>query len=404
MQAIILAAGEGSRMRPLTSKRPKVMLPICGRPLLEQIVLRAMQAGADQFIFVVGYGADLIKSYFGDGANLGIHIKYAIQKQQLGTGHALLAAQSLSEERFVVLNGDVLPDVETLKRIIHAKGLAAAAIRVPDPQRYGVFTVSDGLLQSVVEKSSTPPSDLANAGIYLLGQEIFDAIRLTPVSPRGEYELTDGLNALASRQNICIVELKDWIEIGRPWDILAANEKMMPDIEPSVLGEIEIGATLKGKVCVGKNTIIRSGSYVIGPVMIGEDCEIGPNCFIRPFTCLGNKVRVGNAVEVKNCTIMDNTKIGHLSYIGDSVIGSNCNFGAGTIVSNLRHDKSSIKSYVKAKREDSGRRKLGVIMGDDVKTGIHTTVYPGTVIESGYRSIPAAELRGLVSMPAGGQS
>ena len=97
---------------------------------------------------------------------------------------------------------------------------------------------------------------------------------------------------------------------------------------------------------------------------------------------------------------MDDTKIGHLSYVGDSVIGSNCNFGAGTIVSNLRHDKANIKSYIKSQREDSGRRKLGVIMGDDVKTGIHTTIYPGTVIESGYRSMPTAELRGLISVKA----
>jgi UDP-N-acetylglucosamine diphosphorylase/glucosamine-1-phosphate N-acetyltransferase len=400
MQAIVLAAGEGSRMRPLTSKRPKVMLPICGKPLLEQIVLRAKQAGADDFVFVVGYGADLVKSHFGDGAKLGVHIKYATQEQQLGTGHALLAAEDLSEERFVVLNGDVLPDMDTMKSLFHAQGLAAAAIRVLDPQRYGVFTVCDGRLQSVVEKSSTPPSDLANAGIYLLGRDIFDAIRQAPISPRGEYELTDGLNALAAKHNISFIELKDWIEIGRPWDILAMNEKMMPDIEPSVLGEVEMGATLKGKVCVGKNTILRSGSYVIGPVIIGDDCDIGPNCFIRPNTSLGNKVRVGNAVEIKNSTIMDNTKIGHLSYIGDSVIGSNCNFGAGTIVSNLRHDKANIKSYIKAQRVNSGRRKLGVIMGDDVETGIHTSIYPGTVIDSGYRSMPAAELRGLISMAA----
>jgi bifunctional UDP-N-acetylglucosamine pyrophosphorylase/glucosamine-1-phosphate N-acetyltransferase len=398
MQAIILAAGEGSRMRPLTSKRPKVMLPICDKPLLEQIVLRAKQAGADNFIFVVGYGADFVKSHFGNGAKLGIKIEYATQDRQLGTGHALLAAKSLSEDRFVVLNGDVLPDAKMLKSLFQSDGWAVAAIRVPDPKRYGVFTVRDGRLQSVVEKSITPPSDLANAGIYLFGQEIFDAIRCASVSPRGEYELTDGLNALATKEKIEIVELEEWIEIGRPWDILAANEKLMPDTPPTVLGEVEVGAMLKGKVSVGKNTIIRSGSYIVGPAIIGEECDIGPNCFIRPSTCLGNNVRVGNAVEVKNSAIMDGTKIGHLAYVGDSVIGSNCNFGAGTIVSNLRHDKANVKSYIKGQRVDSGRRKLGVIMGDDVKTGIDTTIYPGTVIESGYRSMPAAVLRGLISM------
>ena len=396
MQAIILAAGEGSRMRPLTSKRPKVMLPVCGKPILEQIVLRAKEAGVESFVFVVGYGADAVKSHFGDGSNLGARIDYAIQDRQLGTGHALLAAEAMAEDRFVVLNGDVLPDAESMKGMTSIKGYAVAAKRVPDPSRYGVFLEDSGYMKSVIEKSETPPSDLANAGIYLFREGIFDALKKAKMSKRGEYELTDGLNALALKEKIKIIEFKDWLEIGRPWDILAANEKLMPESEAEVQGEIEPGATLKGMVSVGKGTIVRAGSYIVGPVIIGEDCDIGPNCYIRPSTCLGKNVRVGNAVEIKNSAIMDGTKIGHLSYVGDSVIGSGCNFGAGTIASNLRHDNANIKSYIKGLPVDSGRRKLGVIMGDDVKTGIHTTIYPGTVIESGHRSMPAAELRGMV--------
>jgi len=398
MQAIILAAGEGSRMRPLTSKRPKVMLPVCGKPILEQIVLRAKQAGVESFVFVVGYGADAVKLHFGDGSNFGVRIDYTVQNRQLGTGHALLAAEAKAEDRFIVLNGDVLPDAESLKSMTSIKGNAVAARRVPDPSRYGVFLCDDGHMKSVVEKSKTPPSDLANAGIYLFDRAIFDALENTGMSERGEYELTDGLNALASKEKtkIKIIELKDWIEVGRPWDILAANEKLMPNVRAHIEGEIEPGATLKGMVSVGRGTVVRTGSYIVGPVMIGEDCDIGPNCYIRPSTCLGKNVRVGNAVEIKNSAIMDGTKIGHLSYVGDSVVGSNCNFGAGTIASNLRHDNANIKSYIKGLPVDSGRRKLGVIMGDNVKTGIHTTIYPGTVIESGHRSMPASELRGMV--------
>ncbi|MGD0952867.1 MAG: bifunctional sugar-1-phosphate nucleotidylyltransferase/acetyltransferase [Methanotrichaceae archaeon] len=398
MQAIILAAGEGSRMRPLTSKRPKVMLPVCGKPILEQIVLRAKQAGVESFVFVVGYGADAVKLHFGDGSNFGVRIDYTVQDRQLGTGHALLAAEAKAEDRFIVLNGDVLPDAESLKSMTSIKGNAVAARRVPDPSRYGVFLCDDGHMKSVVEKSKTPPSDLANAGIYLFDRAIFDALENTGMSERGEYELTDGLNALASKEKtkIKIIELKDWIEVGRPWDILAANEKLMSNVRAHIEGEIEPGAMLKGMVSVGRGTVVRTGSYIVGPVVIGEDCDIGPNCYIRPSTCLGKNVRVGNAVEIKNSAIMDGTKIGHLSYVGDSVVGSNCNFGAGTIASNLRHDNANIKSYIKGLPVDSGRRKLGVVMGDDVKTGIHTTIYPGTVIESGHRSMPAAELRGMV--------
>ena len=140
------------------------------------------------------------------------------------------------------------------------------------------------------------------------------------------------------------------MEIGRPWDILAANEALLKNIERRIDGEVEPGATLNGNISVGKNTIIRSGAYITGPVIIGEDCDIGPNCYIRPSTCIGNKVRIGNAVEIKNSTIMDGTKIGHLSYVGDSIIGSDSNFGAGTICSNLRHDKAKYQIVHKGRK------------------------------------------------------
>ncbi len=395
MQAIVLAAGEGSRMRPLTKNMPKVMLPVAGKPFLEHIVLRAHAAGIENFVLVVGYGADAVRSHFGDGSRLGIKIEYVVQEKQLGTGHALMAAERKAADRFLVLNGDVLLDVQSLKEMM-AQEAAVSAIKVDDPTRYGVFLEENGYFKSVIEKSQKPPSKLANAGIYLFPRSIFDALRSAPISERGEYELTDGLNLLAVKEKLKIVLLNRWLEIGRPWDILAANEILLKEIEACVQGEVEPGATLKGKVSVGKNTTIMAGAYIEGPVIIGDNCKIGPNCYIRPYTCIGNDVRIGNAVEVKNSAIFDGTKIGHLSYVGDSVIGRGCNFGAGTICSNLRHDKATIKSFIKGNRVNSGRRKLGAIIGDSVSTGIHTTIYTGTVIEPGYWGLPAAVLKGLV--------
>jgi len=395
MQAIILAAGEGSRMRPLTASRPKVMLPVAGKPFLEHIIIRAHIAGADRIVLVVGYGDDSVRSHFGDGKRLGIEIDCAVQDRQLGTGHALMAAKSFALDHFLVLNGDVLPDAASLKEVARS-GSAVSAIKVDDPRRYGVFTEENGFFLSVVEKSNNPPSNLANAGIYHLDRSIFDALQSAPLSERGEYELTDGLNLLAKEEKIRIVQLESWMEIGRPWDILTANEALMKDMQSQILGEVEPGATLKGPVILGKGSIIRAGAYIEGPVLIGEECNIGPNCYIRPTTCLGDRVRVGNAVEVKNSAIMSDSKIGHLSYVGDSVIGEGCNFGAGTICSNLRHDKANIKSFIKGEKVDSGRRKLGVIMGDNVMTAINTSIYPGTVIQPGFRGLPAAVFKGLI--------
>ena len=135
---------------------------------------------------------------------------------------------------------------------------------------------------------------------------------------------------------------EQWMDVGRPWELLTANELALKKMKGSIEGEVEPNATLKGEVSVGKGTIVRNGAYIIGPVMIGENCDIGPNCFIRPSTSIGNRVHIGNAVEVKNSIIMDDTKIGHLTYLGDSVIGSRCNFGAGTKVANLRLDEKNI--------------------------------------------------------------
>ncbi|MDD3565449.1 MAG: sugar phosphate nucleotidyltransferase [Methanothrix sp.] len=397
MQAIVLAAGEGSRMRPLTLSRPKVMVPIGGRPFLDHVVDRAMEAGVIRFVFVVGYRSEVIIDHFGDGNEFGADIEYVVQSEQLGTGHALMMAEDMATDRFLVLNGDVLADLPSLKRFLEIKGDAVAAKRVADPSRYGVFEVDGDRLRSVVEKSRSPPSDLANAGIYLFRKTIFEALRGVNKSVRGEVELTDGINVLVSRgEEGRVVEIEDWIEVGRPWDVLEANKILLSEIDRRIEGNVEPGATLSGNVIIGEGSRVRSGSYIVGPVVIGKDCDIGPNCFIRAHTCIGDRVRIGNAVEIKNSAIMDNTNVAHLSYVGDSVIGSKCNFGAGTIVANLRHDDANIKSFIKGEKVDSGRRKLGAIVGDDVKTGINSSVYPGTVIEPGYRGRPSEVIRGHI--------
>lgn len=185
MQAIVLAAGEGSRMRPLTLSRPKVMVPIGGRPFLDHVVDRAMEAGVIRFVFVVGYRSEVIIDHFGDGNEFGADIEYVVQSEQLGTGHALMMAEDMATDRFLVLNGDVLADLPSLKRFLEIKGDAVAAKRVADPSRYGVFEVDGDRLRSVVEKSRSPPSDLANAGIYLFRKTIFEALRGVNKSVRG---------------------------------------------------------------------------------------------------------------------------------------------------------------------------------------------------------------------------
>jgi bifunctional UDP-N-acetylglucosamine pyrophosphorylase/glucosamine-1-phosphate N-acetyltransferase len=171
----------------------------------------------------------------------------------------------------------------------------------------------------------------------------------------------------------------------------------MKGLETNIEGEVSEKATVEGPLQVGKGTHVRAGTYIEGPVIIGRDCEMGPNAYIRPSTSIGDHCKVGNAVEVKNSIVMDHTKIPHLSYVGDSVIGERCNFGAGTKVANLRLDEKEVMVVVDGAKTGSGRRKLGVIMGDDVKTGINATIDVGTIIGEGTFIGIGALARGTIS-------
>jgi bifunctional UDP-N-acetylglucosamine pyrophosphorylase/glucosamine-1-phosphate N-acetyltransferase len=151
-------------------------------------------------------------------------------------------------------------------------------------------------------------------------------------------------------------------------------------MEHKVLGTVEQGAYLIGPVTVAESARIRSGAYIEGPVFIDEEADVGPNCYIRSGTSIGKKTRVGNGCEIKNSILMDGTHAGHLSYVGDSILGEKCNLGAGTIMANLRFDDGQIKMMVKDKIVDTGRRKLGAILGDGVKTGIKSLFMPGVKV------------------------
>ena len=391
MKAVVLVAGKGTRMEPLTSDCPKVMLQVANKPILEHILNSAIQAGIEGFVFITGYLEQQIREYFGDGSKWGVSIDYVQQKEQLGTANAIGYAKGHVEEAFLVLNGDMLIGQEDLKTLLSRTEEAVICVKeVENPSDFGVLEVENNKVVRIIEKPKNPPTNLANAGVYLFRESIFDFIDRTQASVRKEFEITDSIQMLIdSGAAVGYSPLEGrWIDIGYPWDLLKANERLLKDLKSRCEGTVEPNATIKGEVVIGKGTLIRNGSYIEGPVIIGENCDIGPNCFIRPSTAIGNNARVGNAVEIKNTIIMEGTHVGHLSYVGDSIIGRRCNFGAGTKVANLRHDGKNIKVRMKGKILDSGRRKLGVIMGDDVHTGINTSINVGVMIEKGKYTSP----------------
>ena len=394
MQTVILAAGEGTRMRPLTATRPKPLLPVADRPLVAHTMDAAAAAGASRFVLVVGYEAKQVREQFGD-EHLGIPVEYATQAEARGTADAVRAAAAhLDPEPFVVLNGDDLYDDAAIAALYdsQASGEPAPAVgihRVENPENYGVFNVADGRVRGVTEKPADPPSDLVNVGAYRFPAAALDMLDV-PESERGEYELTDVLTRVCERFDVRPVEVERWQGVGRPWELLAANEWKLPELDARVADDADVvdDADLRGTVVVEDGACVEPGVVIEGPAYVGEDTHLGPNAYVRGATLLGSGVRVGHAVEVKNSVLMRETAVGHLSYVGDSVLGAAVNFGAGTTVANLRHDNRSVPMTVKGERVDTGRRKLGVVVGDGAKTGIDTALNVGVRLGAGATTLP----------------
>ncbi|MBI4181324.1 MAG: NTP transferase domain-containing protein [Chloroflexi bacterium] len=394
MKAVILAAGEGNRMRPLSYTRPKVMLPIANKPILEHLLVEVKKAGVREFIFIVGYRDEQVRQYFGSGDRWGMSIDYCTQRKQLGTADAIRMAEGLVDGNFMVINGDIIVSQKDIQSLINKGTNAMTVIEVKETQDLGLVELDEDKVVHIYEKVASLFSNIANVGLYLFTPDIFAAISQTPKSPRGEYEITDSLQLMIDQGNhIAYQKISYWLNLSYPWDLLTANESLLDEAEVENLGEVEDNAVIKGAVTIGKGTIVRSGSYIVGPALIGQDCDIGPNCYIRPYTSIGDDCHIGSAVEVKNSIIMNGSKIPHHNYVGDSVIGEGCNLGAGTKIANLKLDKKNIM----VGSIDTKRRKLGAIIGDNVETGINASINVGCLIGNNTHIGPGAIAHGIIA-------
>ena len=390
MKAVVLAAGEGVRLQPITATRPKHLIKLGGKPILEHCLDALKAAGITEAIIVTHYMGDAIREYFGDGKKIGMKLNYVEQPKMLGTGNAASMAEPYVDNDFVLVYGDLLFSRDAVKQVrdMYEKAKPSAVmavVPVEKPESYGIVEVENHNVKRIVEKPAAgdAPSNLANAGLYVFTPKIFNKIRRIKASVRGEFELTDAVSLLIKdKKAVFAAEISkdEWFDVGKPWDLLDANVWALKRMEHKVLGNVEEGAHLMDKVTVAETARVRSGAYIEGPSFIDEGADVGPNCYIRPCTSIGKNARVGNACEIKNSIIMDWTHVGHLSYVGDSVLCEHCNLGAGTITANLRLDDGTVKMMVKDKLIDSGRRKLGAILGDNVKTGINSVLMPGVKV------------------------
>ena len=385
MQAVLLAAGQGTRMRPLTDSLPKPMLPVADRPLVAHTADAAVDAGADELIVVVGYEAAEVRSYFGESYR-GIPVTFAVQQSQDGTADAVRAAREYLDGPFAVLNGDNLYDPASIATLFESAP-ALATFQVENPSNYGVISVEGNKIAGIVEKPPDPPTSLANTGAYVFPAQAREWLDV-PESERGEYEITDVVARMIEEYDVTPIEVNRWLDVGRPWELLEANEWKLGELDRRIDGDVSETADLRGDVVVEDGATVEAGVVIEGPALVRSGADVGPNAYIRGATLLGEDTHVGQSVELKNTVVMGDSNVPHLSYVGDSVLGRGVNFGAGTNVANLRHDGADVRMTVKGERVSTGRRKFGVVAGDDVKTGINTSLNAGVTLSTGATTGP----------------
>ena len=371
MKAVILAAGEGKRLRPFTETMPKVMLPVGNKPVLEYVFDAVKKSGVDEIIVVVGYRKEVIMDYFKDYK--GIKITYVEQDKQLGTAHALLQAKKHIKKSFIVLAGDNIIDHKNISKLMKDTSEYSLLIKEhPHPSKYGVVFIEKGNLKNIVEKPKEEMGKFISTGIYKLPKSIFDKIE--ELSSQGKYALSTVVQSILDDKNTINTIITDsWMDIVYPWDLIHVNEAMIHSASLSVSGTVEKGVTIKGDVSVGKDTTIYSGCYIVGPVVIGEGCEIGPNACIFPSTTIGNNSVVHPFSEIRNSVIMDDTHIGSNSFVKNSIVGR------GSIIEN-NFSSMDGKSTIEIEKEFKKIDNIGAMIGEDCNIGSHVVVGPGKII------------------------
>jgi bifunctional UDP-N-acetylglucosamine pyrophosphorylase/glucosamine-1-phosphate N-acetyltransferase len=390
VDAILLAGGQGTRMAPLTPSLAKPTLPVAGRPLLHWMLDGLAKAGV-RHAAVVTHHQDAavevcVRTWGGP-----IDCVFVPQGRTGGTGHAVAVAAPHVEGDALLVMGDAGVAPSTLKALAANKGFWLAAATVEDARPYGALRVEGDRVLDLAEKSQQPPSNLVNTGLYRVPSEALQQAQTLRPSPRGELEFTDIVRAWAHESRVRWMTAKGWIDLGAPWDLLRAQETVLPSRLDALLGgqrsggpgTVEPGVQVRGRLWVEPGAVVRSGTYVEGDVYVGPDSRVGPNAFLRGPLCIGAGCHVGAGTELKASLLLDGSNAPHLNYVGDSILGPGVNLGAGTNVANLKVTPGTVRAHTPNGPVDTGRRKFGVVLGPDVKTGINCSLNPGTLVGAG---------------------
>tara|TARA_B100001964_G_scaffold245689_1_gene334853 strand:+ start:6605 stop:7831 length:1227 start_codon:yes stop_codon:yes gene_type:complete len=388
MKTLLLTGGRGVNMTPFSKTRPNSMIPIGGDYLIDHTLQSLKSAGIGSINMVVGHKSEVLSNHLGDDHFSDGNIHVINQGKSSTIGSAMLKAKDrfAPGDHFLLVYADIFSTSNIFNLALQAFGLhnepTALICLTQSGEKYGnVYLDGDMKITKIIEKPKKK-AGLGNyvlAGVYVLPYRFFGYLKKT----RGNMELA--LQQVLKKETLRAAIWEDnWLDMAFPWDVLAANRNIMElwnstDIHHSVkLNE----TVIKGPVKICKNAEICAGSVLEGPAYLGPGSFVGHNVLIRPNTVIGSDCVIGQGAELKNCAIFDNSTVGRLSFIGDSVVGAGVDIGAGTMTINRKIDKKTVRVLINGKKIDSGLSKLGAFIGDGALVGASNIIAPGTIIQS----------------------
>ena len=348
MKGIILHAGHGTRLRPLTHTGPKQLLPIANKPMSEYCIESLKDAGVTEIAIVIGgIGSNKVKEYYDDGEKFGVKITYVEQDAPRGIAHAVSLCQNfVKNEKFVVFLGDNLinTNISDFRKNFENSDHEASLLlcEVDNPEQFGVAYLDKDKISKMIEKPKNPESNLAITGIYFLTPKIFEKIKKLKPSWRNELEIVDALQMILDDGNNVSYNIitEFWKDTGTPNDIIHANNIVLENMDHKKLGIIESDVGCIGKHSLGKNSVISQGCTIIGPAIIGDNCFIGNGVTIGPNVSIGNNSKILNC-KIKDSIIMTNCLIDANISIEDSIIAQN-----SEVSSNQQFEKQVTKKLL----------------------------------------------------------
>ncbi len=389
MKAVILAAGKGSKLNPFSNTRPIPMISVAGKALLDNSLFQLKKAGINDVYIIVGHHKEMIQDFVAEKSDSGMNIHCLEQKNNGGIGDAVLTVKEKISpgEYFLLIYGDTLTDENIYSKTqqsFHSFKCPVASICLPPSnESFGnVFLNAQMKINKIVEKpKGNNFGNYVLSGVFVLPESFFGLLE------KNKRSMEKALKALVQEGELMASMWEnEWLDIVYPWEILKANRIILDSWNESLIAKsaiMESNVTMQGVVNIEEGVVIKAGAVLEGPCSIGKGSYVGNNSLVRSYTSLGNNCSIGYGVELKNCVVLDNSGIGRLSFVGDSVIGENVDIGAGcmTVNRNLGWEKVQIKNGKTIL--PSGLKKLGAFIGDNVIIGAGNTIQPGTVISPG---------------------